>query len=265
MSDPKELPPPWARHPEIPAGSIGWRMGYGEDYLTEWHDWLARQPKDRPRRLAYLRRHVAAPRTWSHMVAYVLEPDHEDDGGANIEPLLAEGLVGDDVAMGAWETIHGQSPTAPWAATWRPPTVGGVVRYSGRELTFWARWCARQRAGGQLDAWLQSVPAPEPAWAPLRDAVRDGVAPRGVRPTTEWDRLSLLVAAHGEAPPPWVLGEAPAPFGDRYEDDASYADAWSVWVYEAFDDGPSWRAYLERHGGVPVAWREAVELVIHIE
>jgi hypothetical protein len=25
--DPEELPPPWAKHPEIPWGSIGWRMG----------------------------------------------------------------------------------------------------------------------------------------------------------------------------------------------------------------------------------------------
>jgi len=30
----EELLPPWLKHPEIPFGSIGWRMGYGEDY---WH------------------------------------------------------------------------------------------------------------------------------------------------------------------------------------------------------------------------------------
>jgi N-glycosidase YbiA len=32
--------PPWERHPEIPAGSIGWRMGYGEDYMSDWHKWF---------------------------------------------------------------------------------------------------------------------------------------------------------------------------------------------------------------------------------
>jgi predicted NAD-dependent protein-ADP-ribosyltransferase YbiA (DUF1768 family) len=33
--------PPWMRHPEIPQGSIGWRMGYGEAYwCDEWYPWL---------------------------------------------------------------------------------------------------------------------------------------------------------------------------------------------------------------------------------
>lgn len=274
MGDPEELPPPWAKHPEIPSGSIGWRMGYGEGYLMEWHDWLARQPKDRAPRLAYLRRHPPAPRTWSRTVAYVLEPDRDaddDDGdegegdeSEGSEPLVAEGLVGDDVAMGAWEAIHAEAPAAPWAERWHASKLGSAARYGGRELTFWARWCAKQRACGQLDAWLQRVPAPEPVWEPLRDAVRDGALPGGFRPTTEWERLGVLLAAHGEAPPPWVLGEAPASFGDRYEDDSSYADAWCLWVYDAFDDAPSWRAYLERHGGVPAEWREAVDRVIDI-
>jgi hypothetical protein len=69
----------------------------------------------------------------------------------------------------------------------------------------------------------------------------------------------VLLAAHGEAPPPWALSEAPSRFGQCFEDDASYADAWCPWAYEAFDDDPSWRGYLERHGGVPAEWREAVE------
>ena len=34
-----ELLPPWKQHPEIPSGSIGWRMGYGEDYLMKFDDW----------------------------------------------------------------------------------------------------------------------------------------------------------------------------------------------------------------------------------
>ena len=28
--------PPWLMHPEIEPGSIGWRMGYGEDYITKF-------------------------------------------------------------------------------------------------------------------------------------------------------------------------------------------------------------------------------------
>jgi hypothetical protein len=266
----RELPPPWAQHPEIPSGSIGWRMGYGEAYLMEWHDWLAKQPRDRAQRLAYLRRHPPAPRTWSRTVAAVLEPDRDADDtdedvgegeGDDDDRLVAEGLVGDDVAMGSWEAKN-RDPRAPWATRWHDESFGIAVRYGGRELTFWARWCARQRERGQLDAWLRGVPEPAPAWVSMREAVRDGAAPSGWEPASAWERLAVLLAAHGEAPPPWILGEPPESLRERYEDDSSYADAWCGWVYEAFDDAASWRAYLARHGGVPAQWQQAVERAI---
>ncbi len=31
--------PPWLEHPEIPIGSIGWRMGYGESYWMAFDKW----------------------------------------------------------------------------------------------------------------------------------------------------------------------------------------------------------------------------------
>ena len=31
--------PPWKQHPDIPWGSIGWRMGPGEDYWSAWVSW----------------------------------------------------------------------------------------------------------------------------------------------------------------------------------------------------------------------------------
>jgi ribA/ribD-fused uncharacterized protein len=33
----RPLPPPWEKQPDIPLGSIGWRMGFGEAYLDEWY------------------------------------------------------------------------------------------------------------------------------------------------------------------------------------------------------------------------------------
>ena len=30
----------WNKYPEIPNGSIGWRMGYGEDYAVEFYKWF---------------------------------------------------------------------------------------------------------------------------------------------------------------------------------------------------------------------------------
>ena len=36
----KIMPPPWLAHREIERYSIGWRMGYGEDYIYRFGDWL---------------------------------------------------------------------------------------------------------------------------------------------------------------------------------------------------------------------------------
>ena len=36
----KIMPPPWLAHREIERYSIGWRMGYGEDYIDRFGDWL---------------------------------------------------------------------------------------------------------------------------------------------------------------------------------------------------------------------------------
>lgn len=35
------LNPPWIEHPEIERYSIGWRMGYGEDYICKWGSWYS--------------------------------------------------------------------------------------------------------------------------------------------------------------------------------------------------------------------------------
>jgi len=44
--------PPWQKYPEIPLGSIGWRMGRGEDYWVEFNDWFMRKTLDAKRRYA---------------------------------------------------------------------------------------------------------------------------------------------------------------------------------------------------------------------
>ncbi|MBL7818468.1 MAG: NADAR family protein [Saprospiraceae bacterium] len=31
--------PPWEKHPELDRYSIGWRMGYGEEYMLIWYTW----------------------------------------------------------------------------------------------------------------------------------------------------------------------------------------------------------------------------------
>ena len=40
LQDKKIMLPPWLAHREIERYSIGWRMGYGEDYIYRFGDWL---------------------------------------------------------------------------------------------------------------------------------------------------------------------------------------------------------------------------------
>ena len=35
------MDPPWLKHPEVPAGSIGWRMGGGEEYYDQFYRWFS--------------------------------------------------------------------------------------------------------------------------------------------------------------------------------------------------------------------------------
>ena len=40
LKDKKLMPPPWLACPEIERYSIGWRMGYGEEYIYRFFSWL---------------------------------------------------------------------------------------------------------------------------------------------------------------------------------------------------------------------------------
>ena len=40
LQEKKIMPPPWLAHREIERYSIGWRMGYGENYIVRFGDWL---------------------------------------------------------------------------------------------------------------------------------------------------------------------------------------------------------------------------------
>jgi len=40
LSHSRLLLPPWEKHPELDRYSMGWRMGYGEDYIHTWGDWF---------------------------------------------------------------------------------------------------------------------------------------------------------------------------------------------------------------------------------
>ena len=59
-----ELAPPWDEFPEPPS-SLRWRMGPGEDYITEWVSFWRRLPATM--RQEYLVRHPP-PAEWKEWV-----------------------------------------------------------------------------------------------------------------------------------------------------------------------------------------------------
>src|SRR5690606_25733592 len=89
LDDHGDLAPPWARFPTYERHTLGWRMGAGEDWLGLWHVFLERLEPAFEVRLAYLRRHPAAPVSWASSVYGVLYPeargedddDDDDDDG----------------------------------------------------------------------------------------------------------------------------------------------------------------------------------------
>jgi hypothetical protein len=44
------MKPPWKQFPQIQYGSIGWRMGPGEDYWDEFDRWYKRKNPDHRKR-----------------------------------------------------------------------------------------------------------------------------------------------------------------------------------------------------------------------
>jgi hypothetical protein len=57
-----DLLPPWKRYPEIQAGSIGWRMGYGEGYMHAWDKWA--EQLDQEKLIEYFKKYLPLPAEW---------------------------------------------------------------------------------------------------------------------------------------------------------------------------------------------------------
>jgi hypothetical protein len=71
-----DLPAPWEVYPDIPSGSIGWRMGPREDVYADWLEWL--RASTTKQREDYCKRHPE-PKTWlgtyeQHFRRFAREP-----------------------------------------------------------------------------------------------------------------------------------------------------------------------------------------------
>jgi len=266
-----DIQPPWARFPTYTRTTIGWRMGSGEDWMWMWRRWLSRLT-GRGARLAYLRRHPKAPRTWANMVHDLLEEGDfvialpEDV----VEGLIREGLVGDDVAFDTWAAHIDDMGIPPWgdfSPPWkgypdrnreRAETSETALRYHTRGLSFWARWVLVQRHRRGDDDWIARW-RPSPGWERFYWAAFTGEVGdvEGLKGLT---RVSLELAANGAPETPWRRGLPPADYADSYDVfHMRYTDAWLLWASCTFDDAPTWLAYLRHRGPVPSDWEALIQ------
>ncbi len=96
LQDKKIMPPPWLAHREIERYSIGWRMGYGEDYIDRFGTWLdTLSPEER----AEYRALFPEPVTWKGWW------DNEDTG---------EVLTHGDFLVEAWRPEGRPKYTRQW-------------------------------------------------------------------------------------------------------------------------------------------------------
>jgi hypothetical protein len=246
-------------------------MGEGEGWLWMWHVFLERIEPVFEARLAYLRRHTAAPISWASTVYSVLYPsardedeedegaevaDDEDGGGGALqrrEELLRLGLVASDVAYSTWLRQQ-QGVRWPWTHSETPENA---ARYWTRDLAFWSRQVAALRRDPAF-----AIPEIPRAWEPCAAPLVTGAAEQ-----LDFGRglLSLArVLAAGHVPAPWQLGLPPDDFADSFDDDMGYVDAFRLWGMSVFDD----REHLERYLAatqVPEAWRGWVAEHLHAD
>ena len=257
-----ELEPPWAAFPWIQYGSIGWRMGCGEDYLLQWFPYVQAHIPNFSSALAYLQRHPRAPRTWASFLVSWLRPLARAHPHGPLEldraRVSALGLEGDDVAYPVFvrNARREGGMTAPWTWSVAAESPANGWRYLTREIGWWARWLVTECA--DRTAWLDAQPAPPDAWAPVVAALRARRAdPAWATLTAGAERLIPLAAVHGALPPPWLGGHPPRDsivYDDGQADDV---DRWAWWLFGTLDDPTSWRGYLARWPPAP-AWQTAI-------
>jgi hypothetical protein len=259
----KELEPPWVRFPGIEQGSIGWRMGAGEDWLVLFWHFVRTRLEGASGLVGYLHRHPPAPRRWHDTLVDLLASLDGVNGAdpherARLSSVVhSEGLTGDDAAYPVFvrNELHEGHLLAPWTRWDFAPAE--ALRYASRELGFWARWLAE--GCGDRSRWLAAQPPAPTAWAPVSEAISTGRAgdpwgdlTRGALP------LTVALGGHGGLTPPWLSGHRAFAEID-WELEADSRHGWAWWVSSVFDDAASFRAYLERWPPPP-SWDEALRL-----
>tara|TARA_R110002096_G_scaffold361075_3_gene554153 strand:- start:49449 stop:50270 length:822 start_codon:yes stop_codon:yes gene_type:complete len=248
-----DLAPPWEEFPTYEHLSLGWRMGSGEDWLGLWHVFLDGLAEDKETRLAYLKRHRPAPVCWALSVWLALQP--KDDSGdedaehdvplAVLQDLIAQGLVGLDVAYGNWLSKQ-DALRPPWQYAETPNLA---ARIHAREF-----WFSSRQLAGLSDEERKNITVPQ-EWQSCADALATR-APAPLDLSQGLQSLARMLCA-GTVQAPWDVGAKPADFADSFDNDMGYVDAFRLWTMSAFDAQLELDAYLEAHPA-PADWSDWV-------
>ena len=129
------LPPLWIKFPHISAFSIGWRMGYGEDYKVKFNDWFEVLSEDKRREYVRL---FPEPATWRGY--------WNDTAGEDESVLIANG---DDFLIDIWE----REPRYDLKWLKKRYCAGKANKF----LLFWGHQKEAQIGASCLSQWYPSV------------------------------------------------------------------------------------------------------------
>lgn len=62
------MAPLWLMYPEIPNGSIGWRMGYGEGYAIDFYLWFNKLEEDEKKKYKEM---FPEPKRWKEKIIFM--------------------------------------------------------------------------------------------------------------------------------------------------------------------------------------------------
>jgi hypothetical protein len=235
-----DLTPPWERFPTYEQYSMGWRMGFGEDWMGMWHVFLEDFTPSLESKRAYLYRHPPAPIPWANTLYRILYPSPDDQKPSSREVteehralLLQDGLIKTDVAYSTWLSQQ-QGVDWPWE---NDQTPEDAARWRTRSFWFWSRQVAELRNN---PAWQPPVP-PE-NWQSCTNSFHSGKIPHL---DTSKGLLTLAqMFSAGRVIPPWQLGLTLSNFEDSFDDDMGYVDAFRLWGITALDDREQLEIYL---------------------
>lgn len=257
----QEMVPPWEAFPTYERYTIGWRMGAGESYRYDWHDFLETIPKDFESRLAYLKRHRPAPLNWGDSVLYVLYPssdeesDDDDDeyDKAKEAKLKKLGLIKPDIAYHTWLKYQ-QSIIWPWSQGTFAKDPLELTRYQTRDFWFFSRQLQELRTSKTLD--FGTIPE---IWKVVEQQIRTGELGDIHQLDLERGLLALAkMLCAGKILSPWDLGLTVDDYDENFEMDMGYVDAFHLWVMSAFDDDELLYQMFPKEN-IPKEWLEWME------